>query len=301
MNMLRPTIKGTIKAYFYLLPALLVLGVFSIYPVIRSLMMSFTTVHRRTLEVEEVGLHNFRFLMEDSRFHLALRNTFTFVIGVVPAAIIISLFIAVLLNQKIRGAAIFRSIYFLPFVTSTIAIAMVWSWIFHTHHGLLNYFLGFVGIAPRAWIEHPNYAMTSLIIMSIWSRLGFNIVILLAGLQTIDKQLYLAARVDGAGAWQRFKSITTPLLSPSIFFLVVMGVIGSFRVFGEIYALFASGATPLPGPANSALTVVYYVFQRFWDDRNFGVATAAALVLFVIISFFTVIQFWIGKKLVHYK
>jgi len=253
------------------------------------------------MEIEEVGLHNFRFLINDDRFHLAIRNTFTFVLGVVPAAIIISLVIAVLLNQKIRGAAVFRSIYFLPFVTSTIAIAMVWSWIFHTNHGLLNYFLGMVGVAPRPWIEHPDYAMSALIIMSIWSRLGFNIVILLAGLQTIDKQLYLAAKVDGAGAWQRFKTVTAPLLSPSIFFLMVIGVIGSFRVFGEIYALFAHGATPLPGPANSALTVVYYVFQRFWNDRDFGLATAAALVLFVIILLFTTLQFWIGKKLVHYK
>jgi len=297
----RRTIKDTLQAYLYLAPALLILGTFSIYPVIRSLMMSFTTVHRRTMEVEAVGLHNYQFLLQDTRFHLALRNTFTFVLGVVPIAIVISLFIAVLLNQKIRGAAFFRSVYFLPFVTSTIAIAMVWSWIFHSNHGLLNYFLGFVGIAPRPWIEHPDYAMTALIIMSIWSRLGFNIVILLAGLQTIDKQLYLAARVDGAGVWHRFKTVTAPLLSPSIFFLMVIGVIGGFRVFGEIYALFASGATPLPGPANSALTVVYYVFQRFWDDRNFGLATAAAVVLFVIILIFTLIQFWLGKKLVHYK
>jgi len=301
MDGTRPTVTGTLKAYLYLLPALTILGTFSIYPVIRSLMMSFTTVHRRTLEIEEVGLHNFRFLMDDPRFALALRNTFTFVLGVVPAAILISLVIAVLLNQKIKGAAIFRSIYFLPFVTSTIAIAMVWSWIFHTRHGLLNYFLGFVGMDPRPWIEHPDHAMSALIIMSIWSRLGFNIVILLAGLQTIDKQLYLAAKVDGASAWHRFKTITVPMLSPSIFFLTVMGVIGGFRVFGEIYALFASGATPLPGPANSALTVVYYVFQRFWDDRNFGLATAAALVLFVIILCFTLLQFWLGKKLVHYK
>ncbi|MCL2188173.1 MAG: sugar ABC transporter permease [Defluviitaleaceae bacterium] len=299
MDGTRPTLLGTLKAYIYLLPALLVLGTFSIYPLFRSLFMAFTTVHRRTLEVEEVGLHNFRFLMDDPRFALALRNTFTFVLGVVPVAILISLGIAVLLNQKIRGATFFRSIFFLPFVTSTIAIAMVWNWIFHERHGLLNYFLGFVGVDPRPWIDHPDHAMTALIIMSIWSRLGFNIIILLAGMQTIDKQLYLAAKVDGASAWHRFKTVTVPLLSPSIFFLTVMGVIGSFRVFGEIYALFPGGATA--GPANSALTVVYYVFQRFWDDRNFGLATAAALVLFVIILCFTLLQFWVGKKLVHYK
>ena len=301
MNNMRPTLKSTASAYLYLLPALVILGVFSFYPVVRSLLMGFTTIHWRTFEVSEVGLHNFRWLMEDERFGLALRNTFTFVIGVVPASIIISLIIAVLLNSKIKGAAIFRSIYFLPFVTSTIAIAMVWSWIYNTNNGILNYFLGLFGVDPIRWIEHPDYAMLSLIIMSVWSSLGFNIVILLAGLQTINKQLYLAAKVDGAPAWRRFFTVTIPMLSPSIFFVSVLGVINSFRVFGEVYALFAQGQNAIPGPAGSALTVVYFIYERFYEMRQFGRAAAAAVVLFVIIFIFTILQFLVGKKFVHYS
>ena len=301
MNEMKPTWKSTAYAYLYLLPALVILGVFSFYPVIRSLLMGFTTIHWRTFEVSERGLHNFQWLLTDERFALALRNTFTFVLGVVPASILISLGIAVLLNSKIKGAAIFRSIYFLPFVTSTIAIAMVWSWIYNTNHGILNYFLGFFGIDAIRWIEHPDHAMTSLIIMSIWSSLGFNIVVLLAGLQTINKQLYLAAKVDGAPAWRRFLTVTVPMLSPSLFFVSVLGVINSFRVFGEVYALFAQGQAAIPGPAGSALTVVYFIYERFFEMRQFGRAAAAAVVLFIIIFIFTMLQFLVGKKFVHYS
>jgi multiple sugar transport system permease protein len=297
----KPTIKSTAFAYLYLLPALVILGVFSLYPVVRSLMMGFTTIHWRTFEVSERGFHNFQWLFWDERFALALRNTFTFVIGVVPASILISLGIAVLLNSKIKGAGIFRSIYFLPFVTSTIAIAMVWSWIYNTNHGILNYVLGFLGMDAVRWIEHPDHAMTALIIMSIWSSLGFNIIILLAGLQTINPQLYLAARVDGARPWRRFLTVTIPMLSPSLFFVSVIGVINSFRVFGEVYALFAQGQNATPGPAGSALTVVYFIYERFYEMRQFGRAAAAAVVLFAIILIFTLAQFLVGKKLVHYK
>jgi len=297
----KPTFKSSFQAYIYLFPAFLILGVFSFYPVIRSLLMGFTTIHWRTFEVTERGLHNFQWLMGDERFALALRNTFMFVFGVVPASIIISLIIAVLLNTKIKGAGVFRSIYFLPFVTSTIAIATVWSWIYNTNHGILNYFLGFFGVEPIRWVEHPDHAMTALIIMSIWSSLGFNIVILLAGLQTINKQLYLAAKVDGASALRQFFSITIPMLSPSLFFVSVLGVINSFRVFAEVYALFAQGQVATPGPAGSALTVVYFIYERFFEMRQFGQASAAAVVLFVIIFIFTMIQFWVGKKFVHYN
>jgi len=294
--LLKPTWKSTLKAGLYLFPALALLSIFNIYPMIRALTVAFHTDYnfpRR--EVYARGLDNFAFLYNDERFHSALENTMTFVLGVVPLTIAISLLIAILLNSKIRGASFFRAVYFLPFVTSVIAIGMVWSWIFHTNHGLLNYFLSFFGVDAVAWLTEPRRAMPALIIMSIWQGLGFNVVILLAGLQTINPQLYMAARVDGAPRWQRFFRITIPMLSPSIFFLSIMGVINSSRVFGEIYALFGGS----PGPANSALTVVYYIMQRFWEWR-FGVASAAAIVLFVILFAITVLQKYIGKKWVHY-
>jgi len=300
MKRTRPGLKETASAYLYLLPAIIILGVFSFYPIVRSLILAFGEVHWLDFSVSEWGLMNFSWLWQNERFRLALSNTFIFVIGVVPLSILISLGIATLLNQKIKGAAIFRSIYFLPFVTSTIAIAMVWSWIFNYNNGLLNYFLGIIGRGPIPWIERPEYAMRSLIIMSIWSSLGFNIVVLLAGMQTINKQLYLAAKVDGAPAWRRFLTITIPMLSPSLFFVTLIGMINSFRVFGEVYALFAQGQQALPGPASSALTVVYFIYERFFEMRQFGRASAAAIVLFLIIFAFTMIQFWVGKKLVHY-
>ena len=296
MSYIRPTLKSTIKSLLYLLPALTVLTIFNIYPMIRSLAVAFHVEYnflRR--EVTTRGIDNFITLYNDSRFHSSLQNTFTFVVGSVPITIIISLLIALMLNSKIRGVFFYRAVYFLPFVTSVVAIGTVWSWIFHTNHGILNYFLSFFGVDAIAWLTDPSTAMPALIIMSIWQGLGFNIVILLAGLQTVNPQLYLAAKVDGAPRWQQFFRITIPMISPSLFFLSVMGVINSSRVFGEIYALFGGQ----PGPANSALTVVYYILQRFWEWR-FGLASAAAVVLFIILFVITLIQRYIASKLVHY-
>lgn len=297
MNEGKPTLKSSLHAYLYLLPAMIIISTFSIYPIFRSFILAFNTDYNFfTGAVYERGIDNFTYIFNDERFWIAIRNTFTFVIGVVPLTVLISLGIAMLLNNKIKGLAIYRSIYFLPFVTSVVAIASVWNFIFHTNYGLLNYFLGLFGIEAIAWLTDPNYSMTALIIMSIWRGLGFNIVILLAGLQTVNKGLYLAAKVDGANAWHRFTTVTIPMLSPTLFFISIMSIISSFRVFTEVFALFNGR----PGMANSALTVVYYVYQQFFENNRFGVASAAAIVLFVIIFIFTMIQMFVGKKLVHY-
>ena len=295
----KPTAKDTFFAYMYLMPALVILGVFSMFPIARSFITGFWTDYNFfQREVHAMGFDNFSYVLNDRLFHLALRNTFTFVIGVVPLSIVISLFIALLLNKGVKGVTFFRSVYFLPFVTSTIAIASVWNWIYHTNHGVLNWFLGLFGAEPRMWLTHPNYAMTALIIMSIWSSLGFNIVIFLAGLQNVNKQLYLAAKVDGASSWHQFLTVTLPMLSPSLFFVSIISVIGSFRVFATVFALFPGNR---PGIANSAMTVVFYIYDQFWGNSRFGIASAAALILFFIIFIFTMLQMYIGKKLVHYN
>ncbi|MFP7495267.1 sugar ABC transporter permease [Terribacillus saccharophilus] len=296
--MQKPTWKSTLKGYLYLLPALLILGVFSIYPIVKSFLMSFYVDYNFfTDTVNAYGLENFTNLFQDPNFITALKNTGIFVIGVVPLSIVISLAIAVLLNSKIKLSGFFRTIYFLPFVTSVVAVAIVWSWIFHSDYGLLNYALGLFGIDPINWLTDPTYAMPSLIILSIWKGLGFNIIIFLAGLQNIGNQYYLAAKVDGASAWNRFKNITLPLLSPTMFFVSIISIINAFKVFDEIFALFNGR----PGPANSALTVVYYVYQKFYQEWQFGMASAAAFVLFIIIFLFTIIQLLVGKKFVHYN
>lgn len=297
MDLFKPSWKSTAKAFLYLLPALIIISVFNIYPIIKSLLMSFYADYDFFRDiVYEYGIDNYAYIFQDPDFYLALKNTFIFVLGVVPTSIVISLVIAVFLNSKLKFTGVFRTIYFIPFVTATVAVAIVWRWIFHSEYGLLNYFLSLVGISPVHWLTDPDTALLALIILCVWKSLGFNIIIFLAGLKNIDEQFYLAARVDGASRWQRFKRITLPLLSPTIFFISIMSIIHAFKVFNEVYALFNKH----PGPLKSALTLVYYIFEKFYGEWKFEVAAAATYVLFFIIFIFTLLQLYIGKKKVHY-
>lgn len=293
----KPTFKSTLKAGLYLLPMMAVILTFNIYPIFRSFAMSlYAEFNFYTQEVSRYGLDAFQEIFSDPQFWLAVRNTFVFVLGVVPASIVLSLFIAILLNKITWLSGFFRSIYFLPFVTSTVAISIVWSWIYHSQYGLMNHFLTLIGINPIQFLTDPDYAMIALVIMSIWRGLGFNIILFLVGLNNIDQNYYAAAKVDGARGWQRFSNITLPLLGPTTFLVSVMGVINSFKVFDEVFALFNSR----PGPARSALTVVYYIFQKFYEENQYAVASAAGIVLFLIILCFTLIQMAFNKKFVHY-
>ncbi|WP_235700128.1 carbohydrate ABC transporter permease [Clostridium senegalense] len=213
-----------------------------------------------------------------------------------PISIILSLSIAILLNSNIKLKGFFRSIYFLPFVTSSIAISMVWRWIFHGDHGLLNYLLSVFNIDPINWLSDPSKSMISLIIVSVWRNLGYNIIIFLSGLQSIDEKYNIVARIDGANFFQRVKNITIPLLSPTLFFVCIITCINSFKVFGEVFALFDKQ----PGPLNSCLTMVYYIYNKFYNHYQYGIASAAALILFLIIVILNTIQFKIGRKKVNY-
>lgn len=293
----QPTLKNTLKALLYLAPALIILGVFNIYPIIKSFLMSFYSDYDFFKDiVHEYGFDNFEYIFQDHEFWTAVKNTFIFVLGVVPLSILISLGIAMLLNSNIKLRGLFRSIYFIPFVTSVVAVSIVWRWIYHTEYGIMNYFLGFFGIDPIKWLTDPKWSMPALIIMSIWKGLGYNIIIFLAGLQNIDKQYYLAAQIDGARPFKRFLNITVPLLSPTTFFVSIVAIINNFKVFDEIYALFDGK----PGPAYSAQTIVYYIYEKFYNEWEFGIASAAAYVLFIIIFIFTLVQLYIGKRRVNY-
>lgn len=293
----KPTLKSSLKSLLYIAPMMLIITTFNLYPIIRSFLMSFyTDFNIYTQEVNEYGISNFIEVLQDPEFILAIRNAFIFVLGVVPASIIISLGIAVLLNKIKVLSGFFRSIYFLPFVTSTVAISIVWSWIYHSRFGLMNYALGLIGIEPIEFLTDPKYSMLALVIMAIWKGLGFNIILFLVGLNNIDENYYSAAKIDGARGWERFTNITIPLLGPTMFLVSVMGVINSFKVFDEVFALFQSR----PGPAGSALTVVYYIFQKFYQESQYGIAAAAGIVLFLIILVFTLIQMAFNKKFVHY-
>lgn len=293
----KATMKSTVKALLYMAPMLAVIMTFNIYPIFRSFMMSFYTDYNFFQNtVNSYGIDNFVTIFNDAQFWLAIRNTFIFVLGVVPTSIVLSLGIALMLNKISFLSGFFRSIYFLPFVTSTVAISIVWSWIYHGRYGLMNYFLAQFGIDPIAFLTNPDYAMLALVVMAVWRGLGFNIILFLVGLNNIDENYYAAAKIDGAKEMGRFFNITVPLLGPTTFLVSVMGVINSFKVFDEVYALFQSR----PGPARSALTVVYYIFQKFYEENQFGIAAAAGIVLFLIILVFTLIQMAFNKKFVHY-
>lgn len=284
----KATWKSTLTALLYLTPALIFIGIFTIYPIFKSIDMSFYTDFNIFQNVvNERGIDNYVEIANDPKFYEALQNTFIYVIGVVPTSIIISLFIAVLLNSIKWLQSFFRSVYFLPFVTSTVAISVVWNWLYHSRYGLINYFIQLFGFEPINWLNNPDYAMPAVIIMAIWKGLGFNILLLLVGLTNIDDNYYQAAKVDGAGPWKRFINITVPLLRPTLFLLSVIGIINAFKVFDEVYALFSGR----PGPAGSATTLVYYLFRKFYEQYDYGVAAATGIVLFLIVLVITIIQY----------
>ncbi|WP_281889233.1 carbohydrate ABC transporter permease [Paenibacillus sp. YYML68] len=296
----RPTLRSTLHAWLYLTPAFAILGVFTLYPIVKAFDVSLYTKYNYFKNiVYERGFDNYVAIVHDPLFWLSLRNTFILVLGTVPVTIAISLFIAVLLTSSIKGRAFFRSVYFLPVVTSVIAISMVWRWMYHTDYGLINAMLGSLGVSPIGWLTSPDWAMPSLIILCIWKGLGYNIIIFLAGLQSIDRSMYIAARMDGARSWQRFWRITVPLLSPTTFYIAIVSVIVSFKVFDEVFALFG-GLGGHAGPGRSAMTIVYYIFEKFYSESKYGMAAAASYVLLGVTLLFTLLQMYIGRKRVHY-
>ena len=282
------------KGSLDLMPALIIMLVFTVYPLIRAFLISFLedfSFVKGTYDA--IGVGNYQELFADDIFWKALRNTSIYVVFVVPCSIVLSLLIAVLLNSKIKFQGAFQTIYFLPYVTSVIAIGIVWSWIFNSEYGLLNYMFSWFGMEPIPWLNSPDYALTALIIFSIWKSMAFDILIFLAGLQTISPDLYNAARIDSTPKWRVFARITVPGIAPMITYSFIMGIINAFKVYNEVFSLFKGKA----GPANSAITVVYYIYDKFYNNADYGIASAAAVVLFFIILALTMLQRTIsGRK-----
>lgn len=290
----KPLQKSGWKAWLYLFPALLILSVFQIYPIVKSFLMGFYTKFDYLNDiVYEWGFDNFANLFRDADFLLAIKNTCALTLFAAPLSILVSLLFAVLLNSNIRLRKVFQSIYFLPFVTSMVAVSITWAWMLNKDFGLVNSILALFGVSKKAWLTNPDMTLPILIVLSIWKGLGYRVIIFLAALQGIDNCYYSAARLDGAKTVSRFFHITVPMLRPTIFFLSVTAVIDIFKTFDEVYIMYSNE----PGPLKSGLTIVYYIFTKFYRHWEFASAAAAAFILFLIILSITLLQFAVVRFL----
>jgi multiple sugar transport system permease protein len=272
------------SAYAMLLPFFVLLGIFTLFAVAFSLYLSFHQWDILNPQKPYVGLDNYRELRSDAYFRQAVRNTAVFTLATVPLSVAFGLGVALLLNQAIRGRAVFRTFFYLPVVTPLVVSGLIWKWVLNGDFGLLNYYLGKVGISPHLWLSDPDLAMPSVVAMSVWATVGFTMLVYLAGLQSIPQEYYEASSVDGAGGWHQFRYITVPLLAPSTFFLAVYLIISSFQVFDQIFVMTDGG------PLRATTTVVYYIWQAGFHDFAMGYASAMAYALFAIIFVFTIFQ-----------
>lgn len=282
-------------AYFFLAPAISAIFIFFFLPVIAAFIISFTDFDIYALgnfaSVRFIGFKNYIKLFEDPLFYTALKNTFYFVIVAGPLSIAVSLGAALLLNSKlIKYKSIFRLSYFIPVVTTLVAVAIVWRFIYHPKFGIINYILSLIGISPIDWLGEPSTAMPAIILMSVWKGFGYNMIIFIAGLQNIPEDLYEAASLEGATSWQKFKSITLPMLAPTTLFISIITMIGYFQLFAEPYVMTQGG------PLNSTLSIVQFMYQEGFRWWNMGYSASIAFVLFFIIFIGTLIQFKIQKS-----
>ncbi|HPC06379.1 MAG TPA: sugar ABC transporter permease [Anaerolineaceae bacterium] len=290
--------KETFEAYLYLLPSLIIFAVFTFFPALFSMVVS-TFRWNLPGKAMFIGLENYIYLFTDAIeapiFWKSLGNTFYFAVGV-PINLIISLVLALLLNRKIRGVGIFRTAFFLPTITSTAAISVVWLWLFHpAQYGLFNSILISLGIPIQSWLRDPLLAMPCLIAMGIWSGMGYNIIIFLAGLQSIPSTYYEAAKIDGANTFSLFRFITWPLLGPTMFYVLTVGIINSLKAFTEIDVMTQGG------PLNATNTTAYYLYQNAFQFFQMGKASAIAVLLFLLMLLLTWIQFRFVDRSVHYE
>ena len=274
--------------WVFILPALLGTFVFIIIPVIASFGLSFVDWDLIN-KAQFVGLKNYKDILSDPLFGKILLNTFVYAISTSVFAVIIPLALACILNSKIRGSEFFKTVYFLPFVTPMIVIAVVWQWIFDPNIGILNYILHL----HINWLYDLNFAMPAIIIVSVWKLIGYNMVIFLSGLSALNQSLFEASKIDGANWFETFRFVTVPLLSPTIFFVVVITCISSFQIFDLIY-LMTQG-----GPLDSTNVLVYAIYKNAFEYFKIGQASAIAYVLFIIILVLTMIQWQLRKKLVY--
>ncbi|MFH1844280.1 MAG: sugar ABC transporter permease [bacterium] len=283
-------------AWLFLTPAMVLLGLFFVLPVAAGLLLSLTDFDLYAVgapgTARFVGLANYRHLLGDATFWKAVSNTLQFVLIGGPLSLATSLAAALLLNAKlVRLRGLFRTIYFAPVVTTLVSVAIVWRYLYHPRYGLLNFLLGTVGIGPVDWLGDPHLAMPSIILLAVWKNFGYNMLILVAGLQVIPQELYGAAAIDGAGAWRRFRHITLPGLAPTLLFVSVTTMIGYFQLFAEPYVMTQGG--PL-GATRSLMLFMYEEGFRWW---RMGMASAVAVLLLLITLIGTLVQLrWVRRE-----
>jgi len=285
--------REALWALFFLAPSLLGFLIFTVGPTLASLVLSFTSWDLIG-SPRFVGLDNYREILRDAIFARVAVNTVAYSGGVVPLLVVVSLALALALNAPFKGRTLFRTAFFLPVVSSTVAVAMVWRWIY-SPFGAINTVLVALGLPAVGWLTTTEWAMPAVILMSVWQSMGYSMVVYLAGLQSIPQHLYDAAAVDGATGWRRFRYITLPLLSPTTFFVVVMAVISGFQVFGQVYMLTGGG------PAFATSTIVYHIYERAFLALHMGYASALAWVLFAAIFGLTLIQLRLQRTWVTYE
>jgi sn-glycerol 3-phosphate transport system permease protein len=280
--------------YLFIAPSILVFGMFELYPIVYSFYLSFMKWNLLNPVKTFVGLDNYKTLLTSPDFGMALGHTLIFTVGRVGLSLTIALALAVLLNTKSRWASWTQAAIFTPHVISMVSVSMLWLWLMDPSFGLLNWFLGIFGIPPLKWLASTSTSLMSVIIVAVWKAIGYDMVIIISGLQSISEEIYEAAKIDGANAWQRFRKITLPMLSPTMFFLVVTSTISSFQVFDSVRVMTAGG------PADSTTVLVYYIYQYGFQFFKVGYASAASMVLLGLVLLVTLLQFSFLERRVHY-
>jgi multiple sugar transport system permease protein len=282
---------------FYLFVSPWIIGLIFLFggPILASLGLSFTGWTGVSAESRSfIGLENYQALLNDDIFWISLKNTFYYSFGSVTLSVILALLVAVLMNQNVPGITTFRTIFYLPSITSGVAIAILWAWIFNPQVGILNYGLSLIGIEGPGWLSSQKWAMPALILMSLWG-IGGSMIILLAGLQGVPQSLYEAARIDGANKWGEFWHVTLPMISPSLFFVTVVSVVGSFQNFTNVRVMTQGG------PGKATLVYVFYLYQNAFTYFRMGYASALAWILFVVVAILTWLQFRASRTWVYYE
>ncbi len=279
-----------LHAYLFIAPVILLFGLFRVLPSLQTLGLSFFKVELLRGRYTYIGLEHFRSLLQDEVFRQATFNTLIYVATVVPIAAGLALLLAVLFDARFALQGLFKAIYFAPTVTSTVAAAMVWWWMYNPQFGLFNVLLRLAHLPPQPWLMSSRTALASIVLFGVWKIIGYNLIVYIAGLQAIPPQFYEAAALDGAGLAQRFWRITLPLLAPTTTFVLIYNTILAFQVFDQVYVLTGGG------PANATNVVVLEIYRQAFQRFNFGYASAEALVLFAIILGITVLQFIYSKR-----